>query len=70
MVRKKNECKTKLKTKPAKSVRSKRSKKLPRHASPQVVLSSSASDHDYTLPDGNYYDSFDKLRLSLTKEPR
>lgn len=69
MVRKKNECKTKVKSKPAKSVRSTKSKKLPRHASPQV-FSSSASEQDYTLPDGNYYDSFDKVRLSLNKEPR
>lgn len=68
MVRK-NECKTKVKRKPAKSIKSKKGTKLPRHASPQV-FSSSDSEHNYTLPDGNYYDSFDKLRLSIKDEPR
>lgn len=68
MVRKK-EGNTKLKSKPAKVGRPKRGKKLAPRESPDL-FSSSASELDYTLPDGNYYDSFDKLRLSLENKPR
>lgn len=51
----------KLKSKPAKSTRTKNGKKLSKVASPQTV--SSSPELDYTLPEGNHLDSFDRLRL-------
>lgn len=65
----KNVRKTKLQSKPVKTVQSKRRRKVHRNVSPQPFSPNSTS-HDYTLPDGNYYDSFDKLRLSIKDEER
>lgn len=62
MVRK-YEKKTKAKAKPAKTTRTKRGKKVTQYASPQVV-SSSASELDFTLPEGNHLDSFDQFRTN------
>lgn len=62
MVRK-YEGKTKQKSKPAKSTRTKQGKKLSHRVSSKVD-ESSASEHDYTLPDDYHYDSFDRLRTN------
>lgn len=62
MVRK-YENKTKAKAKPAKTTRKRKGKKALKYASPHVV-SSSASDLDFTLPEGNHLDSFDQFRTN------
>ncbi|XP_031627850.1 serine/threonine-protein kinase Haspin homolog ALK2 isoform X2 [Contarinia nasturtii] len=54
--------KTKQKSQPAKSTRTKKGKKVSNVASPQTI--SSSSDLDYTLPEGNHLDSFDLFRLN------
>lgn len=60
MVRK-YENKTKAKAKPAKTTRTRKGKKVSQRASPQL-FSSSASELDFTLPEGNHLDSFDQFR--------
>lgn len=60
MVRK-NEKKTQTKAKPAKTTRAKKGKKAPQRAN-SGVFSSSASELDYTLPEGKHLDSFDQFR--------
>lgn len=60
--------KTKLKSKPVKSTRTTKGKKIPsQHSSPEHQSVSNTSELDFTFPEGNHLDSFDIIRTDEHK---